>query len=116
MSVPFTIASGFSSHFINSPSFHVIPDARRASEYWNFAFSQARAADITLSITGGTLSPTICDDGIGIPPEHQRNPGGLGLVSIRERARLVNGRVDISGQPSNGTTIKILDPIIGKGL
>src|ERR1700722_16104087 len=33
MSVPFTIASGFSSHFINSSSFHVIPDARRESEY-----------------------------------------------------------------------------------
>jgi signal transduction histidine kinase len=73
--------------------------------------AQARAADVTLSIMNGTLSLTICDDGVRVPPEHLRVGGGLGLASMRERARLVNGRVEVTGQPNRGTTVSVFIPL-----
>jgi signal transduction histidine kinase len=35
-------------------------------------------------------------------------PAGLGLVSIKERTRLLDGTVEILSQPNHGTTITIV--------
>ena len=49
---------------------------------------------------------TVRDDGIGFDPADERNRGGLGLLSMNERLRLVGGRIAIDSVPSNGTTVK----------
>jgi signal transduction histidine kinase len=36
---------------------------------------------------------------------------GLGLVSIKERTRLVNGTFDIQSQPNHGTTLTVTVPV-----
>jgi PAS domain S-box-containing protein len=50
------------------------------------------------------------DDGKGIPPERLSSPSAFGLIQIRERARSLNGRVDIESRPGGGTRIQIQIP------
>ena len=47
----------------------------------------------------------IRDDGVGFDPEEPRARGSLGLVSMRERLRLVNGTLDVESAPGQGTVI-----------
>ena len=48
---------------------------------------------------------TVSDSGIGFDWDYAMNGGGLGLVSMRERLRLVNGELSIQSAPGHGTTI-----------
>ena len=51
------------------------------------------------------------DDGIGFDwAEVKRNPG-LGLSSMRERARLIHGKFSIKSQPEKGTVITVRAPL-----
>jgi signal transduction histidine kinase len=53
---------------------------------------------------------TVEDDGIGFDLEN-RVQSGLGLLSMRERLRLVGGSIRIDSAPSQGTRLKVLAPI-----
>ena len=68
------------------------------------------AAEIELVDSGEQLRLTIADRGAGIPAGKLSRPGGLGLVSIRERTRLVNGAMQIQTSPDQGTTLTIVLP------
>jgi signal transduction histidine kinase len=46
------------------------------------------------------------DDGAGFDPAKIRE-GALGLVGMRERVLLLNGRFDIESAPESGTTLMI---------
>jgi PAS domain S-box-containing protein len=70
--------------------------------------SGSRTAAVQISCDGGTLRLHISDQGRGIPAGMNRN--GVGLGSMRERARLLKGRFDIE-TGSRGTTIKIELPV-----
>ncbi len=50
------------------------------------------------------------DDGIGFDPENH-GQGGLGLLSMRERLRLVGGSIRIDSAPSQGTKVNVWAPI-----
>ena len=54
----------------------------------------------------------IQDDGVGLEPDaflaHQR--GHFGLASMRERADLIGGRLDISSARGRGTAITLMLP------
>jgi signal transduction histidine kinase len=39
------------------------------------------------------------------------NKGGLGLISMRERVRLVSGMIAIDSKPMGGTTIHVRVPL-----
>ena len=52
----------------------------------------------------------IRDNGCGIPPEALGNPLSIGLVGMRERALLLDGRLEIRSQPESGTTIEMRLP------
>jgi nitrate/nitrite-specific signal transduction histidine kinase len=45
--------------------------------------------------------------GAGFGPEAIQGCGGLGLVGIRERAHLANGKLSIDAKPGYGTCIKL---------
>jgi signal transduction histidine kinase len=49
------------------------------------------------------------DFGIGFD-RHQPTGGGIGLSSMRERIRLVNGTVTIESEPGEGTGIQLFIP------
>jgi signal transduction histidine kinase len=51
------------------------------------------------------------DEGPGFDVNVVRAKGGLGLVSIRERARLVGGHAEISSAPGDGATILVRVPL-----
>jgi signal transduction histidine kinase len=44
------------------------------------------------------------DDGVGFDPRVVRG-GGIGLLGMRERLALIDGRLEIESRPGAGTTI-----------
>jgi PAS domain S-box-containing protein len=64
-------------------------------------------AEVQLSASDSELRLTIRDRGVGIAPRKQGQSMGLGLLSIRERARLIKGNLDLHSAPDHGTTIAI---------
>lgn len=66
-------------------------------------------ARLRLAVDGERLEIVISDNGAGFDPENQAV--GLGLVSIRERTRLLNGVTRIISQPGEGTTIHVSLPL-----
>jgi len=52
----------------------------------------------------------ISDSGAGFDPEEIPLGPGLGLVSIRERARMIGADVQITSFPRKGTTIRLRVP------
>ena len=56
---------------------------------------------------------TIEDYGMGFDPEAVMKKPGLGLVSMEERIRLIQGKFSINSRPKKGTTININAPLSG---
>jgi signal transduction histidine kinase len=73
--------------------------------------SGATHATVTLNQVGDDIILSIRDDGVGFEPQKIRSKGTLGLVSMRERARLVRGQLLMSSQPGAGTRIEARVPI-----
>jgi PAS domain S-box-containing protein len=69
------------------------------------AHAGARAASVTLRRIEGGLLLAVRDDGVGFDPANQEIGRSLGLLSMRERLRLVNGTLDIETAPGRGTAI-----------
>ena len=74
-------------------------------------YGHARHATVTLSRDNGDLALVVADDGDGFDVVGARRAGGLGLVSIEERARMVEGKATIHSRPGRGTTIEVRVPI-----
>lgn len=68
--------------------------------------SGARACRLALThVEGGrTLRLEIADDGVGLPDQH---PVGVGLVSMRERAEELGGRLTITSASTGRTTVLV---------
>jgi PAS domain S-box-containing protein len=61
--------------------------------------------------TPGEIHLTVSDAGVGFDLEHAMRGRGLGLISMQERVRLVNGAICIGSKPG-GTTIEVRVPLI----
>lgn len=74
---------------------------------------KASEASITLKRTEDSLNVTIQDNGQGfrLDKAHRRTHPGLGLSTMAERTRLLNGTFDIQSQPKEGTTITVTVPV-----
>jgi signal transduction histidine kinase len=77
--------------------------------------SQARHAGVELSANEQEVSLRIVDDGTGFDPQAMNSNEGLGLVSMRERLRLVGGTIVIDSRPSAGTRINVRAPAGANG-
>jgi signal transduction histidine kinase len=73
--------------------------------------AQTSHAMVLLSATPGGLHLTIQDDGVGFDPKTVDGKARLGLVSIRERVRLVGGSLSIHSEPGHGTRIDMRVPL-----
>jgi len=67
--------------------------------------ARAHAASVVLRQMDGGLLLAVRDDGVGFDPDEPRGRGSLGLVSMRERLRLVNGTLDVESTPGHGTSV-----------
>ena len=75
--------------------------------------SHATEARVSLSAVQDTLVLTIEDNGVGFNSSQMKSRGGLGLVSMEERARLVAGSFSVKSNPIDGTQVKITIPMEG---
>ncbi|MFJ5233695.1 GAF domain-containing sensor histidine kinase [Kitasatospora sp. NPDC088391] len=87
---------------------------RVAQEALHNALRHSRAAHVTVTLAGtpgrGALL-TVADDGRGFDPESVRRAGRhLGLVSMRDRAAAVGGRLALESAPGRGTLIELEVP------
>ena len=73
--------------------------------------SQAREISVSLRMNGDELITDISDDGRGFDPE---TPSGVGLASMRERAVLIDGELEIESEPGLGTSVRLRVPLTGK--
>jgi signal transduction histidine kinase len=73
--------------------------------------SGARHAHVALGGNGDGVSLQVTDDGAGFDLRAAEGNGGLGLVSMRERLRLVGGTIAIDSRPLDGTRIDVRVPL-----
>jgi len=77
--------------------------------------SHAHSARIALFPETAHLILDISDDGVGFATDSSIGKG-LGLISIQERLRQVEGTVTISSVPGSGTHIRAMAPLRLKGM
>jgi signal transduction histidine kinase len=72
---------------------------------------EARRLRVSIDRSGENLELTVADDGGGFDLEAvRRTGGGLGLVTMEERARVVGAETRIAAAPGRGTTIRVRGP------
>jgi len=73
--------------------------------------AHAGAVRITLRQRGRQLLITVKDNGRGITTVEKSRVDSIGLLGMKERARLIGGRVTIAGAQGRGTTVSVQVPI-----
>ena len=99
----------FQSHDLPSPVspdislcfYRVLQEALQNSA----KYSGVRHLEVQLWGTLDQIHLTVRDFGVGFDSEAAKESRGLGLISMQERVKLVNGTLSIESQPKRGTTI-----------
>lgn len=73
--------------------------------------SGANQADVVLTKTESGVRLKVSDNGQGFDVDEAKKKKRLGLISISERLRLVNGKVSIRSKLFHGTQIDVLVPL-----
>ena len=73
--------------------------------------SGTKRAEIHAVFRPESLTLSIRDFGHGLPPVKKNGKPGLGLIAMRERAELLNGKLQVLSAPNAGTTISITMPL-----
>jgi signal transduction histidine kinase len=76
----------------------------------------ARAAEVRVTLSGRKdgIILRVEDIGDGFDLKEAKGKGGLGLISMEERVRLLNGKFTIHSQPGKGTTVEVFVPLVRK--
>jgi signal transduction histidine kinase len=70
--------------------------------------ANARNVSVTLAQKGAVTLLTIQDDGAGFDPAQASRSGHFGLTGMRERAMLIEARLEIESQPQVGTMVRVV--------
>jgi signal transduction histidine kinase len=73
--------------------------------------SGVRHFDVDLWATAEEVHLTVRDSGVGFDPAAARQSRGLGLISMEERLKLLEGTLSIDSQMQRGTTIHARVPL-----
>jgi signal transduction histidine kinase len=87
--------------------FRVLQEALRNSE----KYSGVRHFEVRLWTMSGEIYLTVADSGVGFDVEAAKESRGLGLVSMEERLKLLDGVFSVESQFHRGTTIRARVPI-----
>jgi PAS domain S-box-containing protein len=109
----------FRSHDLPSPLspdislglFRVLQEAMHNSA----KHSGVKHFEVRLSGTSDEIHLTVKDSGVGFDREMAKTSPGLGLVSMEERLKLLNGTLSIESQPQHGTIIHARVPLSSGG-
>ena len=74
--------------------------------------SGAKRVLVTLKVEGSDLVAEVSDDGRGFGPE---TVSGVGFSSMRERAAVIGGRVEIESEVGRGTRVQLRVPVPQRG-
>ncbi len=74
---------------------------------------RATSVQISLAVTGGTLTLEVRDDGRGFVPDAPRGDA-LGLVGMEERALALGGLLELRSEPGQGTAVRLRCPIVAR--
>jgi signal transduction histidine kinase len=78
--------------------------------------ARARKVKLNLFVVDAGIKMSIEDDGVGFNPEEVSRGDGekhLGLISMRERAEILNGTLEVYTAVGKGTTIEVFIPVQG---
>lgn len=73
--------------------------------------AETNEAKVTIGTDQGRLSLQIVDEGAGFDPSKQEEQKSFGLESIRRRVERLNGEVQISSIPGEGSCIRSIFPL-----
>jgi len=84
-----------------------------AIESLNNSLKHAEASEISVEIhkESGMIYLEIKDNGLGFDQSTPQTSGGMGMDSMRERARILGGKLSVSSLPRKGTTIQLEAPL-----
>jgi signal transduction histidine kinase len=71
----------------------------------------ATEVNVRLEGTADGVSLQVADSGDGFDVEETRKRGGLGLISMEERVRLIGGKFSILSHTGNGTQVEVFVPL-----
>jgi PAS domain S-box-containing protein len=77
-------------------------------------YSGTRRFEASLERTSSGIHLSVRDSGVGFDPDSAMNRHGLGLISMTERLKLVDGQLSIDSKPQCGTTIHARVPLNAK--
>jgi signal transduction histidine kinase len=73
--------------------------------------SHALSAQVALTANSEAISLAITDSGVGFDPSNILLSEGIGVQSMKERALMVGGSVEVKSRPMEGTQISVTVPI-----
>lgn len=74
--------------------------------------AKAKHVEISMGVRSGRVYLTIADDGVGFDVNNKgKKGGGLGLTLMRERAKLIGGKITIRSTIGTGTEIHLTVPL-----
>lgn len=73
--------------------------------------ARVRAARVELRRVGDTLELAVSDTGVGFQVEDANRSAGLGLISIIERVRTMEGTTEFETEPGKGTRVCVRVPV-----
>jgi PAS domain S-box-containing protein len=111
--------NGLEAEFRSSDVPEELPDEvalafyRIAQEALGNIRKHSRAKRVRIEVVGedDALQMLVQDQGDGFRPEKAARRGGLGLVSMEERARAVGGEFSIESTPRRGTGVRLRVPL-----
>jgi PAS domain S-box-containing protein len=72
--------------------------------------SGAKRFEVSLKVAGNEIRLSVQDSGVGFDPEEAIRGRGLGLTSMKERLKLVEGELFVDSRPQRGTIIQARVP------
>ena len=95
------------SREVASSVYHIFQEClRNVSKH-----SKAKEAYVTLECEANVLRLTVRDEGVGLTPNRPQSGSSIGIVGMKERAHLINGKVEIDSKPGAGTEVIVAVPL-----
>jgi signal transduction histidine kinase len=116
----FSERTGISSSFVHKDPMGTLPPDvticiyRVVQECLSNIFQHARASQVEVELIGESdgVSLSVRDNGVGFDSLHGvQMSGHLGLLSMKERVRIVKGTLEVDSTPLQGTEIRVDIPL-----
>jgi two-component system cell cycle sensor histidine kinase/response regulator CckA len=76
--------------------------------------ARATRATVTVGRSGPSLTVLVADNGLGISERDLANGASHGLLGMRERADLLDGRLEVRRRKRSGTVVSLTLPLISR--